>query len=139
MQNILDIKSKLEDQAKITYGLAEQRYQAQQSVLQDMLVRRGAYENELKRYMEGDMDLLKIREAREACDAMKVLVRRQMMEVHKAELELEAARTALMNVRKERMMHEKLKEKALEQYKKEELAEEGKEIDQLVSFTFHTQ
>jgi flagellar biosynthesis chaperone FliJ len=34
-------------------------------------------------------------------------------------------------------MHEKLKEKAFEEYQKEELAEEGKAIDGLVSFTYN--
>lgn len=137
MQNILDIKLKLEEQAKIAYGLAEQRYQAEQSKLQEMLVRRSGYEAELKSCMDGRMDLQKIHEARSACDAMKILIRRQMMEVHKKELELEAARSALMDVRKERMMHEKLREKALEKYKKEELDREGKEVDQLVSYTYN--
>lgn len=137
MQNILNVKYKLEEQAKVAYGIAEQRYSAEQTKLQEMLARRDGYEKELKSHMDGVMNLPRIQEARSACDAMKVLIRRQMMEVHKAQLELEAARSTLMDVRRERMMHEKLREKALEEYKKEELAQEGKEIDQLVSYTYN--
>ena len=37
----------------------------------------------------------------------------------------------------ERKSHEKLREKAFEQFKLELAAEEAKEIDQLVSFTYH--
>ncbi len=137
MQNILDLKLKLEEQAKISYGIANQRYLEQEEILNDMLLRRANYEMELKALMSGPMDMLKIKEKRDACEALKILIRRQMMEVHKAELELEAARNALLAERQERMMHEKLKEKALDAYKKELLEEEGKEIDQLVSYTYN--
>lgn len=137
MQNILDIKSKLENQAKAAYGMARQRYQEQQNKLTDMIVRRNHYEKELKTLMDGTLDMQAIKTAKEAVDSMKVLIRRQMMEVHKAELELEAARKALSNMMQERKMHEKLKEKAFEEFKQEMLTEEGKEIDGLVSYTYN--
>jgi flagellar FliJ protein len=68
---------------------------------------------------------------------MKVLVRRQMMEVHRAEKELERARAALNSVMQERKMHEKLKEKEFDEYQHEEMTAEGKAIDGLVSFTYN--
>ena len=37
----------------------------------------------------------------------------------------------------ERKTHEKLKEKAFEEFKQELLHEESKEIDELVSYTYH--
>ena len=67
---------------------------------------------------------------------MKTLVRRQMMEVHKAEIALEQAQKALNDIMIERKTHEKLKEKAFEDFQKELQAGELKEIDELVSFTF---
>ena len=67
---------------------------------------------------------------------MKTLMRRQMIEVHKAERVLEDARKALNEVMMERKTHEKLKEKAFEQFKAELNAEESKEVDQLVSYTY---
>lgn len=137
MQSILNIKWKLENQAKAAYGAAQQRYQEQQDKLSQMILRRNRYEKELKSLMEGALDMRSIKEAKDAVDSMKVLIRRQMMEVHKAELELEAARKALSDVMQERKMHEKLKEKAFEEFKKELLYEEGKEIDGLVSYTYN--
>ena len=137
MQNILDIKSKLENQAKAAYGIAQQKYQEQQNKLSGMIIRRNRYEKELKSLMDGTLDMQAIKEAKDAVDSMKVLIRRQMMEVHKAELELEAARKALSDMMQERKMHEKLKEKAFEEFKQELLAEEGKEIDGLVSYTYN--
>jgi flagellar FliJ protein len=90
----------------------------------------------LKELMDGVMDLEKINQTKKAVDAMKVLVRRQMVEVHKAEKEVERARNALNTVMQERKMHEKLKEKAYAEYQQEERTAEGKAIDGLVSFNY---
>ena len=49
MQNILDIKNKLESQAKIEYGLANQKYQEEQQKLQEIMLRRASYEKTLNR------------------------------------------------------------------------------------------
>lgn len=137
MQNILDIKMKLESQAKIAYGIAEQKYNEEQSKLEDLMIRRARYERQLKDLMDGVMNLSEINQAKNAVDSLKVLVRRQMMEVHKAEKELERARNALNEVMQERKMHEKLKEKAFKEFQQELLAEEGKAIDGLVSYTYN--
>lgn len=137
MQNILNIKMKLEEQAKIEYGIASQKYQAEQKKLQDMLIRRVGYEKHLRNVMEGTLNLQKVRNAREAVNSMRVLIRRQMVEVHKAELEMEDARIALSNVMVERKTHEKLKEHAFDDFKKELRDTEGKEVDELVSYTYN--
>lgn len=136
MQNILDIKMKLESQAKITYGIANQKYIDEQQKLQEIVLRRNSYEKAWKECMTGTIDVRQVGHARANVNTMKTLMRRQMMEVHKAELELEDARRALNEIIKERKMHEKLKERAFEQFKEELKAEESKEIDQLVSYTY---
>jgi flagellar FliJ protein len=59
------------------------------------------------------------------------------MEVHKAERAMEDARKALNDIMMDRKTHEKLKEKAFEQFMEELKAEESKEIDQLVSYTYN--
>ena len=137
MQNILDIKMKLESQAKIAYGIANQKYIDEQKKLQDIVLRRASYERILKESMTGKIDVRQVSHARADVNAMKTLMRRQMMEVHKAERILEDARKALNDVMMERKTHEKLKEKAFEQFRAELNAEESKEIDQLVSYTYN--
>ena len=113
MQNILNIKQKLETQAKMTYSLANQKYLEQQKILQEYMVRRVGYEQHWKKLMQGNLNLQEVEHARADVNAMKTIVRRQMVEVHKAEKELEDAR-------------------------KQELAEaETKEIDELVSYTYN--
>jgi len=135
MQNILDVKMKLESQAKIAYGIANQKYQEEQKKLQEIVLRRASYEKILKESMTGKIDVRQVSHARADVNTMKTLMRRQMMEVHKAERAMEDARKALNEVMMERKTHEKLKEKAFEQFKAELNAEESKEIDQLVSYT----
>lgn len=137
MQNILDIKMKLESQAKIAYGIANQKYMEEQKKLQEIMLRRASYERVLKESMIGTIDVRQVSHARADVNTMKTIMRRQMIEVHKAERALEDARKVLNEVMMERKTHEKLKEKAFEQFKAELNAEESKEIDQLVSYTYN--
>ena len=137
MQNILDIKLKLEEQAKNEYSIANAKYMDEYRKLQKMMARRKDYEERLKELLSGNLDMVKVTNARKDLNNMKTLVRRQMMEVHKAEKALDAARAELNRVMMERKTHEKLKERAFEKFKEELKAEESKEIDQLVSFTYN--
>ena len=138
MQNILDVKLKLESQAKIAYGIANQKYLAEQKKLQELIIRRTGYEMALKELMTGTLDVKKVTQARADVNTMKTLVRRQMIVVHKAELELNEARQKLNEVMVERKTHEKLREKAFEEFKEELKQVESKEIDELVSFTYNS-
>ena len=137
MQNILNVKMKLESQAKIAYGIANQKYLEEQQKLQEIILRKTGYEKILKESMMGTIDVRQVGHARADVNTMKTLMRRQMIEVHKAERALEDARRALNEIMTERKTHEKLKEKAFEQFKEELKAEESKEIDQLVSYTYN--
>ena len=67
---------------------------------------------------------------------MKSKQRTQMMNVHAAEKNLEIARTELNRIMIERKTHEKLREKAFEEFKQELEHAESKEIDELVSYTY---
>lgn len=137
MQNILNVKMKLESQAKITYGIANQKYLDEQQKLQEIILRRNSYEKILKESMMGNINVREVTHARADVNTMKTLMRRQMIEVHKAELALEDARRALNEIMQDRKTHEKLKEKAFQQFMEEEKAAESKEIDQLVSYTYN--
>ncbi len=137
MQNILNIKMKLEEQAKIAYGNANMRYQEEQQKLQMLLVRRAGYEKRLREQMEGMIDVREVQHATDAVETMKNLIRIQMRKVHKAELELEDARRTLNTVMQDRKTHEKLREKAFDEFKQELRDAEGKEVDELVSYTYN--
>lgn len=137
MQNILNIKQKLETQAQMAYSIANQKYLDEQKILQQYLIRRVGYEKQLREAMQGDLDIEEVAHARADLNNMKTLVRRQMMEVHTAEKSLEDARQALNEVMQERKVQEKLREKAFDEFKMELAAAETKEIDELVSYTYN--
>lgn len=137
MQNILDVKLKLESQAKIAYGIANAKLLEEQGKLQDLMIQRAGYERRAKELMMGTIDIKEIRNCKKAIDTMKTLIRSQMMQVHVAEKNLEAARQRLNDVMVERKTHEKLKEKAFDEFKRELQYAENKEIDELVSYTYH--
>lgn len=137
MQNILDIKVKMENQAKIAYGIANTRLVEEQQKLQAILMRRAGYERKAKELVTGPLNVRDIRECRQAIDVMKSMQRTQLMNVHAAEKNLELARIELNRVMVERKTHEKLREKAFEEFKQELERAEGKEIDELVSYNYH--
>lgn len=137
MQSILDIKIKMENQAKIAYGIANKKLQEEQDKLRIILERRAAYEAEAKALVSGVIDVRKIRENKQAIDVMKSQQRAQMMNVHVAEKNVEAARKHLNEVMMERKTHEKLKERSFELFKQELQYAENKEIDELVSYSYH--
>ncbi len=137
MQSILDIKQKLEEQEKIAFGIAAAKLQEEQELLQKFMVRKAGYDRKARTLVEGTIDLLEINACRRAIEVMKTKIRAQMLEVHKAQRQLEAARQRLNAVMIERKTYEKLKEKKFEEFKQELLQEEKKEIDELVSYTYH--
>ena len=121
----------------MAYSIANQRYLDEQKVLQQYLIRRVGYEKQLKEAVQGNLDLQEVAHARANVNDMKTIVRRQMMNVHTAEKEMEDARAALNEVMQERKVQEKLREKAFEEFKQELSSAETKEIDELVSYTYN--
>ena len=136
MQNILDIKEKLESQEKIAYSIANGKLMEEQEKLQGLLRRREDYELQLKELETGRLNVKEIQACRRAINSMKSMIRDQMMAVHTAQLNLEMARRRLDAVMKERKTHENLKEKAFDVFKEELAAEEKKQTDELVSYTY---
>lgn len=136
MESILVIKYKLEDQAKIQYGLAIERLRHEEEILQHMIERKAGYEESLAAIMFEQLDLFKIKELENAIEVMKYKIVEQQVAVKNAELKVEAARMELNDAMKERKIYERLKEKAFEEFKQEVQKEEQKEVDELVSFRF---
>jgi len=137
MQNILDIKIKMENQAKAAYGTASRRLAEEQEKLQAIMLKRARYERRARELVSGTLNVRDIQECKHAIDVMKSQQRAQMMNVHAAEKALEIARRELNQVMMERKTHEKLREKAFEEFKQELAQAESKEIDELVSYSYH--
>ncbi len=137
LQSVLDIKEKLESQEKIAFGLAAEKLQEEQEILQNLMIQKAGYDKKARKLVEGSIDLLEINICRKAIETMKTRIRSQMINVHKAEKQLDIVRRRLNEVMIERKTYEKLREKKFEEFKMELAYEEKKEVDELVSYTYH--
>lgn len=137
MQNILEIKYKLEEQAKADYTQAKRYFDEQSELLKKLMKIKENYENELKNSMMTKLNLLKIRELENAIEVMKSKIEEQKKVVIKAYKRLNAAQKALNDLMIDRKTHEKLRDNDFEQFIKDMNLQEMKEIDELVSFRFN--
>lgn len=137
MQNILEIKMKLETQAKNEFSIANRKYQTEKDRLDELVLKRVGYETRLKESLCGELNIKDINNLKKDINSIKSAIRIQLFNVKKAEDELEIKRYALNELMKERKTHEKLREKKFDEFQKEERDNESKEIDQLVSFTYN--
>lgn len=136
MQSILNIKYQLENQAKMDLGRAQVRLMEEEEKLQTLIDRKEAYLEEGRRMRSKTLHVSELRDNSNAVSVMDEMIERQKEQVAKAEEDVEAARVRLQEVMQERKMHERLKEKALEQFRREENAAEFKSVDELTSYTY---
>ena len=139
MQNILNVKEKLETQAKNEFAIAAAKEREEEEKLNALCVRRDEKEAELKALVETDLDVRAIKEAEDGLEVIKYYVTMQRLNLAAARQELEVARDKLTAAMQDRKTHEKLKEKQFDQFKAEEAAKESKEIDELVSYRHGSQ
>ena len=136
MQNILDIKNKLEVQARNSYATARMKLSQEEEKLDRMFEQKKAYEENYRQQLSGNINILQINICKNAIELCKNQIKKQLVEVKVASLNLEAAQKRLGEVMKERKIQEKLREKAYEEFLQELNDQEKKEIDELVSFRF---
>ena len=136
MQSILDIKLKMETQAKQEFAQAKIALDREEETMERLKKRKYDYEEEAKELLRGKLNVLDIAANKEAILRMEEYIADQHWRVEKAKKLLEAARERLTEVMQERKVHETLKEKAFEEFLAEEKLQESKEIDQLTSYTY---
>lgn len=136
MQSILDIKLKMETQAKQEFAEARMRLDREEERLAALRERRESYERRARERLLGALDCRDMAENKEALLRMDEYIAQQLLQVREAESGLEQARQKLAAVMIERKSHETLKEKAFEQFLQDEKRQEGKEVDELTSYTY---
>lgn len=134
----MNIKIKLETQAKNEFSEANRAYLTEKEKLEELFKKRAVYEAALKEQLSGSLNISEINICKKNINSLKSAIRTQLMNVKKAEDMLEVKRVALNELMKERKTHEKLRDKKFEDFQKEEKDNESKEIDQLVSFTYNS-
>lgn len=137
MQNILDIKYKLEDTAKQEYAEARRRLTVEEEKLELLQIRRKEYIVEYNNCILGNLNFLKIEETANSIDIMDEMIAEQREVIKKKSKELEQARAKLSQIMQERKMHEKLKEKQFDEFKTEINNTEKKESDEVVSYQYN--
>ncbi|MBP3475571.1 MAG: flagellar export protein FliJ [Lachnospiraceae bacterium] len=136
MQSILNIKYQLENQAKMDLGRAQVKLMEEEEKLKTFIDRKEAYLEEGRRMRSKMLNVNDLKDNSYAMKTMDEMISGQKEQVARAEEEVEAARVKLQEVMQERKMHERLKEKALEQFMREENAAEFKAVDELTSYTY---
>ncbi len=134
MQSILDMKAKLEEQAKIEFAQAQQKLMEEQELLSQVIRRKEdyiAYGIELRNQAINVQEIL---DNKSAIEYMQELEKQQRLAVNVAQKGVDAASRKMMDAITQTRTYEKLKEHAFEEFLQEENRAESKEIDQLNSY-----
>ncbi len=136
MQSLLNIKEKLEEQAKTAYGLARAVLNEEEQKLAQFIAKKNRYIDEKREGMSSSLRVVELNQLEHSIKSMEYKIDEQVLIVKNAEKAVTLAQMKLENAMKERKIQEKLREKALEEFKMELEAAEQQEINELVTFRF---
>ncbi|MBQ7724975.1 MAG: flagellar FliJ family protein [Lachnospiraceae bacterium] len=136
MQNILNLKQKLETQAEMRF--AEQKKVLNEAIAakEELLRKRESLGEEALRLRSDALDILEIQNNElsiRLCEEDIILAEQR---IKREEATLEMRRKELESIMKERKAQEKLREHAFQQFLKDEAAAESKAIDELTSYSY---
>ena len=137
MENVLNVKYKLEDQAKTAFSQAQMQVNEAKSELDRLVDRRRSYEQEKHRMMSGRLDVRRLNECENAIHTMEYYETQQKKKIAALEAVLDNASRKLKEAMMGRKTHEKLKDNEFQVFLQELNAQEKKEIDELVSFQYN--
>ncbi|MDE6208861.1 MAG: flagellar export protein FliJ [Lachnospiraceae bacterium] len=137
MQNILDLKEKMEEQAKTEFSARAERLRQEELKLTSIYDDISKYEDRIRSMNNERIDILELKQCNNAINIKQQQAETQQKVIVMAEKDVDIARGKLNQVMVDRKTQEILKEKAFEEYKKELEAEENKEIDEVVSFQYN--
>lgn len=137
MQNILQIKEKLESQAKNEYAQANMELALEQEKLKEMLAHEALLNEEGRTLLQKEtLSIRDIEDNKLSKELHKEAMKEQALAIYHAEQKVEKKRVEMTKLMQERKTHETLKQKAFEAFLMEEKAQESKQIDQLTSYTY---
>ena len=134
LQSYYDLKGKLEDQAKLEYGLRLAQL-AKERMKRDALEEERA--NTLEQYrhaVQSHIDPGLFRMMGDYIERLKRAVALQEIEIQKAKVEAEEKRMALVEAMKQRKMLEKLHDRAKERHLVEVAKAEQGVVDEVISY-----
>lgn len=137
MENILNIKYKMEDQAKAAYGAAKKKLAVEEEKLFQLRKRLLMYQEKTRLTIQNKLDLTELRSLGQAIEVTKEQIKVQEISVTRAANHVELMQSRLNAAMLERKTHEKLKENAWNDFYMEVESESRKEVDELVSFKYN--
>ncbi len=138
LESLLNIKDKLEQQAKIAYGEEVSKLNNEKKKLDDLYVSKEENTQKQRESFTGTIDIFSFNQYRNYATKLDEMILNQIQAIKVQEIKTEEAREKLAEIVKERKAFEKLKEKELEEYKKEVQLAEDKLVDELVTYKFGT-
>ncbi|MBR6326683.1 MAG: flagellar export protein FliJ [Lachnospiraceae bacterium] len=136
LQNILNIKLKMETQARQEFANARKALDREEEHLA-MLQRRGEeIQREGVELRSGVLDFHAIRDNETGRMLNEQRIREQQIVIKRAGAVLEKARQNLEDAIKERKIYERLRERAFDEFMVEENRAESKVIDELTTYTY---
>ena len=136
MQSILNIKEKLEAQAKQEFADANIRLVQEEALLEELKKRKDYYIEEGVKLRSSTIEPHLIHNNSLALEVLDDDIEVQKREVSVARKNVDAARQRMMDARAQTRIYEKLKEDDFAEFVSEQGKAEGKEIDELNSFRF---
>ncbi|MBQ8118357.1 MAG: flagellar export protein FliJ [Lachnospiraceae bacterium] len=136
LQNVLNLKLKMEGQAKEAFSAARMALDEEEDKLKILLDRKRDYEEQARVLLSGTLNVLEIESNQKAITVMDDMIGAQRLQVKRAEQNLERAREQMTVAMQERKTQEILRERAFEEFLREENRAESKAIDELTSYTY---
>ncbi|MCX7710687.1 MAG: flagellar export protein FliJ [Clostridia bacterium] len=135
-QPLLDLKTQMEDSLKNELGKAIQKLEQEKEVLRTMETEREECIRQFNEKSSQGIVVERLKEYNLYISHLKERMEKQKENIKAAQKNVDKVREQLIKVVQERKMLDKLKEKKLEEYKKEQLVQEQKVIDEVVSFKY---
>lgn len=136
MQNVLNIKQKLEEAAKMAFMEATARVNEEEQRLNEIKEHRRIYEAEGHRLRKNEIRVLDLKRNAEALSILNEQMKIQEQKLEEAREFQQLKRVELQNAMQERKTQDKLYENAFEEFVHEENRRESKEVDELVSYAY---
>lgn len=136
LQNVLNIKLKMEDMAKQEFSTARMLLDEEEEKLFGLQTRKREYEELARTLLNGVLNVREIETNQNAILTMDGYIAEQYLQVENARRKLENAREHMKVAMQERKTQETLREKAFDAFVREENRAESKVIDELTSYTY---
>lgn len=136
LQNILDIKLKLEEQQKMILLSKSKILTAEKEELDKLIKRKQAYEENIRINSVDTLDVFNIKNSYRDIKTMEYLIKDKKNYIDKLEVDFAKEEEKLIKAMQDRKIYEKLKEKSIERFLEAEIRYENNLVDELVAYKY---